>query len=162
MRRVQFALALLLICSSCASRHLSRKIAQREIAYVGTATLDPEAVEIRSITAQGQDRALVETTVALAFQFNRQKATDEWRVDSVRLGASDWVDMTELLTALNGGTPPPQRSPLSAPVVPPQPSDVFHANPTDFAAARQALIEIGLSSQVPDAIEVRRIAAQNE
>jgi hypothetical protein len=162
MRRVQLALALLLICSSCTSRHLSRKIAQREVAHVGTATLDPEAVEIRSITPQGPDRAVVETTVALAFQFNREKPTDEWRVDSVRLGASDWVDMTELLTALNGGTPPPRRPSLPAPVVPPPRSEVFHANPTEFAAARQALIEIGMSSQVPDAIEVRRIASQND
>src|SRR5262245_41395196 len=122
MRRIQLALALLLICSSftslAASRHLSRKIAQREIATVGTATLHPEAVEIRSITPQGTDRAVVESTVSLAFQFDRDKPTDEWRVDAVRLGASDWVDMTELLTALNGGTPPPRRPSLPAPVVP--------------------------------------------
>src|SRR5262245_60566684 len=162
MRRIQLALAVLLICSSCTSRHLSRKIAQREVAQVGTATLDPEAVEIRSITPQGTDRAVVESTVALAFQFDRAKATDEWRVDAVRLGPSDWVDMTELLTALNGGTPPPPRPSRPAPVVPTSPTGVFHANPTDFAEARRALIEIGLSSQVPDAIEVRRIAAQNE
>ena len=162
MRRVQLALALLLICSSCTSRHLSRKIAQREIAHVGTARLDPEAVEIRDITPQGTDRAVVESTVALAFQFNREKATDEWRVNSVRLGASDWVDMAELLTALNGGTPPPRHPSLPAPVVPTPRSEVFHANPTEFAAARQALIQIGMSSQVPAAIEVRRIATQND
>jgi len=162
MRRLQLTLALLLICSSCTSTHLSRKIAQREVAHVGTATLDPEAVEIRSITPQGADRAVVETTVALAFQFERAKPTDEWRVDAVRLGASDWVDMTELLTALNGGTPPPPRPSRPAPVVSTPPTDVFHANPTDFAAARLALIEVGMSSQVPDAIEVRRVAAQSD
>src|SRR5262245_9535523 len=127
MRRVYLALALLLICSSCASRHLSRKIAQREIARVGTAMLDPDAVEILHITPQGTDRAVVESSVVLAFQFERDKPADEWRVDAVRLGASDWVDMTELLTALNGGVPPPRRPPLPAPVVPTPPSEVFHA-----------------------------------
>jgi Bacterial type II secretion system protein G. len=162
MRRLQLALALLLICSSCTSTHLSRKIAQREVAHVGTATLDPEAVEIRSITPQGTDRAVVETTVALAFQLERAKPTDEWRVDAVRLGASDWVDMTELLTALNGGTPPLPPPSRPAPVVSTPPTDVFHANPTDFAAARRALLEVGMSSQVPDAIEVRRIASQSD
>src|SRR5262245_47314574 len=162
MRRIQLALAVLLICSSCTSRHLSRKIAQREVAQVGTATLDPEAVEIRSITPQGADRAVVESTIALAFQFDRAKATDEWRVDAVRLGASAWVDMTELLTALNGGTTPTHRPSRPAPIVPTTPTDIFPANRTDFAADRRSLTGSRLSIQVPYAIEVRRHPAQSD
>src|SRR5262245_21428514 len=150
----------LLFFAGCSSTHLSRSFARREIAHIGPAQLSSSAVEIRSITPQGPDLAIVETTVALAFQFRRDNDTDEWRVDAVRMGSGDWVNMTELLTALNGGTPPPPRPSTPPPTVPR--TDRFHISVTDFDEIRQRLIELGSSSLIPAAIEIRRVISQND
>src|SRR5207302_2023104 len=103
------------------------------------------------------------TTITLAFQF---KKTDsgEWDVDAIRFGDRDWVNMSELLAAINHGRLP------AAPALPPRataarpvPSiEKFHVNTSDFEKERARMIELGASRLVPGAIEIRRVISQSD
>src|SRR5215467_2667326 len=80
-----------LLISSCAGARLSTNEARKQIAELGNSALLPNSVEIRRIVSQTDDQAIAEATVTLAFQFIRDKATNRWRIDSVRLGDRDWI-----------------------------------------------------------------------
>src|SRR6185295_2235921 len=92
-----FFLALSL--AGCSGARLSHEEARRQIAAIGTSALVPGSIQIQRIVSQTDKNAIAETTVALAFEFKRDKPTDAWRVASVRLGDRDWVGVDELLAA---------------------------------------------------------------
>jgi hypothetical protein len=92
-----------LILTACASGRLSHDDARRKIAEIGRSRLVPDAVEIRRIVSQTETQAIAETTVTLAFQFKKDTPNGEWKVESVRLGDQDWIDLNELLAAVNEG-----------------------------------------------------------
>src|SRR5262245_56844826 len=92
-----------LVTLGCSGARLSHDEARKKIAEIGTTSLLPQAVEIRRVVSQSEDQAIAETSVTLAFQFKKDKATNQWRVESVRLGDRDWISLDELLTALNEG-----------------------------------------------------------
>lgn len=68
---------------------------------MGTSSLVPSSVSIRRVVSQNGNRAIAETTVELAFQFERDSEGSPWRIASVRLGDQNWVSVAELITALN-------------------------------------------------------------
>jgi hypothetical protein len=85
----------------CSGARLSHEEARRQIAAIGTSTLVPGSIQIQRIVSQTDKDAIAETTVALAFEFKRDKPSDAWHVAAVRLGDRDWVGLDELVTAVN-------------------------------------------------------------
>jgi hypothetical protein len=51
--------------------------------------------------SQSGNRAIAETSVDLAVQFERDSAVSPWHITSVRLGDQNWISVAELVTALN-------------------------------------------------------------
>jgi hypothetical protein len=96
-------LLLSLTLSACASARLSHDDARQKIAAIGRSSLIPDAIEIRRIVSQSDTQAIAESTVTLAFQFERSNAREEWRVAAVRLGDRDWISLDELLAGINEG-----------------------------------------------------------
>jgi hypothetical protein len=101
------ALTLLVFCavaaSGCAGARLSHDEIRRQIADIGNSTLVPKSVEVRRVVSQSGDRAIAETTVELAFQFQRDTAASPWYISAVRLGDQDWVSLPDLVAAFNEG-----------------------------------------------------------
>ena len=101
------ALPLLLFCtfaaSGCSGARLSHDEIRRQIADIGNSTLVPKSVDVRRVVSQSGNRAIAETTVELAFQFERDTPTSPWFISAVRLGDQDWVSLNELVTAFNEG-----------------------------------------------------------
>jgi hypothetical protein len=96
-------LMLLIVLSGCSGARLSSGEARRKITEIATSGLVPDAVEVRRIVAQNDNQVIAETTVTLAFQFRRDNINSPWRVAAVRLGDRDWIDLNELLAAINEG-----------------------------------------------------------
>src|SRR5438270_11061997 len=105
MRAAHVLLPILLATSGFAASKLGHDVARKRISELGSSTLVLDAVEIRQITQQSADRAIVETTITLAFQFTKSEQ-GAWVVDAIRFGDRDWVNMSELLNAINHGNPP--------------------------------------------------------
>src|SRR5947209_78933 len=82
-----------LVLSACASARLSHDEARKKIAAIGRSSLIPDAIEIRRVISQTDTEAIAEATITLAFQFKRNSANDEWRVEAVRLGDRDWISL---------------------------------------------------------------------
>jgi hypothetical protein len=93
-------LASVLLISACGGARLSHDEIRKQIADIGTSTLVPEAVQVRRVVSQGGNTAIAETTVELAFQFERDFAGSPWHITQVRLGDRNWVSVPELLRAL--------------------------------------------------------------
>jgi hypothetical protein len=94
---------LLIMLSGCTGARLSSDEARRKITEIATSGLVPDAVEVRRIVSQSDTQVIAESTVTLAFEFRRDNAASEWRITSVRLGDRDWVDVNELVAAVNEG-----------------------------------------------------------
>src|SRR5947209_14573453 len=95
-------LGCLLLCT-CTSARLSHDEARKKIAEIGRSNLVPDAIEIRRIVSQSDTQAIAEATITLAFQFKRDNPDAEWRIQAVRLGDRDWIDLDELLAGINEG-----------------------------------------------------------
>lgn len=100
---LNLVLPLFLALSACASARLSHDDARQKIAAISRSSLIPDAIEIRRIVSQTDTLAIAESTVTLAFQFKRNSANEEWKVEAVRLGDRDWISLDELLAAVNEG-----------------------------------------------------------
>ncbi len=100
-RALQLALIAAFLTSGCGGARLSHNEIRKQVAEFGTSTLIPEAVNVRRIVSQSGNRAIAETTVELAFQFERDTATSPWHISAVRLGDQNWVTFSELVGALN-------------------------------------------------------------
>jgi hypothetical protein len=92
-----------LIVSGCGGGRLSHDEIRRQIADIGTSTLVPKSVQVRRVVSQSGNRAIAETTVELAFQFERATEASPWHIAAVRLGDQDWVSLDELINAINEG-----------------------------------------------------------
>src|SRR5438045_1402449 len=98
-RLILFASAVLL--TGCSGARLSHNEARTRIPEIGTSTLVPGSIQIQRIVSQTEKDAIAETTVALAFEFKRDKSSDPWYIASVRLGDRDWVGVDEIVAAVN-------------------------------------------------------------
>jgi type II secretion system (T2SS) protein G len=104
MRGVSYLLLLTgLLAFGCAGGRLSHDEARKRIAEIGTSTAVPGSIEIRRIVSQNDTSAIAETTVTLAFQFKKEKPSNQWRVAAVRLDDRDWISLDELIAAVNDG-----------------------------------------------------------
>ena len=163
MRRLCLLLFILLPTTSIfGATKLNRDTARKLISELGSSTLVPDAVEIREITPMPPDRAVVESTITLAFQFQKTKE-GAWSVNAIRFGDRDWVNMSELLKAIYHGNPP-EDSPLTGapPIKPITPIEDLHVNRNDFEKERDRMVELGASSLIPGAIEIRRVISASE
>lgn len=98
------SLALILglsLLPACTGERLSQQEVRKQISEIGKSNLVPNAIEIRRISLQTNTLAIAETNVQLAFLFKRANPSEQWRVDSVRLGDRDWVSIDQLLVAVN-------------------------------------------------------------
>ncbi len=78
---------------------LSARNARTQIANLGGAELIPSDIAIERVVAGAGDRMIAETSVQMAFQF--EKGPDgQWRIVAARLGDRQWVDVDRLLEAL--------------------------------------------------------------
>jgi hypothetical protein len=87
--------------AGCSGPRLSHDEVRKQIAAIGKSSLLPDSVQIQRIVSQTDNDAIAETTVSLAFEFKRDKTFGPWRIAAVRLGDRDWVDVDELLAAIN-------------------------------------------------------------
>ena len=101
-RTLQGLLATALILYGCAGARLSSEEARQKVAEIGGSEFVPGAVQIRRIVSQSEDEGIAESSVTLAFQFKRD-AEGKWHVEAARLGDRNWVDIAELLAAVNEG-----------------------------------------------------------
>ena len=89
------------VFSGCGGARLSHDVIRRQIADIGTSTLVPNSISVRKVVSQSGNRAIAETSVDLAFQFERDTEASPWHISSVRLGDQNWVSVPELVAALN-------------------------------------------------------------
>lgn len=79
--------------------NLSSRTARQQIAELGDASLVTDDIQIQRIVTELGDRAIAEANVRMAFQFEKGP-DDEWVIVSARLGDRQWVDIEELLGAI--------------------------------------------------------------
>jgi len=100
---VVFIVPVLFTLSACMSARLSQDEARKKISEIARSNLVPDAIEIRRIVSQTDTQAIAESNVTLAFHFKKDKPDTEWKIDAVRLGDRDWINLDELLAAINEG-----------------------------------------------------------
>ena len=91
----------LVVLSGCGGARLTHNEIRRQIADLGTSTLVPSSISVKKVVSQSGNRAIAETSVDLAFQFQRDSETSPWHIASVRLGDQNWVSIPELIEAMN-------------------------------------------------------------
>lgn len=94
------ALVLGLLAGCGASRKLSDDTAKRKILELGLLDLKDKQIQVQRIVQSGEDQAVAEANLQLAFRLSKTKGKD-WQVDAVRLGDRDWIGMQAFLAALN-------------------------------------------------------------
>jgi hypothetical protein len=94
-------LGLSTVFCGCGGARLSHNEIRKQISELGSSTLVPGSVSVRRVVDQSANRAIAETTVDLAVQFERDTAGSPWHIASVRLGDQNWVSVNELVAALN-------------------------------------------------------------
>jgi hypothetical protein len=100
-----FTMVLLLCCvlghSACAvSQQLSRDKARDRIQELGLIQFADKDVQIKEIVQSGDDQAVAEVNLSLAFRLSRAKS-GEWQVNALRLGDRNWLDIKAFISALN-------------------------------------------------------------
>ena len=87
--------------AGCSGVRLSHDEARKQIAEIGNSSLVPDSIHIQRIVSQSDKDAIAETSVALAFEFQRTKSSDPWHIAAVRMGDRDWVGVDEIIAAVN-------------------------------------------------------------
>jgi hypothetical protein len=94
-------LTLFSVFFGCGGARLSHQEIRQQIASLGTSTLVPSSVSVRRVVSQSGNRAIAETSIDLAVQFERDSAVSPWHIASVRLGDQNWISVPELIAAVN-------------------------------------------------------------
>src|SRR5436190_18658556 len=100
-RALQLVLIAAFVASGCGGTRLSHDEIRKQVAGLGTSTLIPQAIEVRRVVSSSNNRLIAETTVELAFQFERDTPGSPWHISSVRLGDQNWLSVSELIDAIN-------------------------------------------------------------
>lgn len=93
------ALVLGLLAGCGASRKLSEDTAKSKILELGLLDLKDKQIQVQRIVQSGEDQAVAEANLQMAFRLARTKGKD-WQVDAVRLGDRDWISAQAFLAAL--------------------------------------------------------------
>jgi Type II secretion system (T2SS), protein G len=93
-------LVLGLLAGCGASRKLSDDTAKSKILELGLLDLKDKQVQVQRIIHSGEDQAVVEASLQMAFRLAKSKGKD-WQVNAVRLGDRDWISAQAFLAALN-------------------------------------------------------------
>src|SRR6476660_1647505 len=71
--------------AGCSGPRLSHEDARKQIAEIGNSSLVPDSIHIQRIVSQTDKEAIAETSVAMAFEFQRAKSSDPWHIAAVRM-----------------------------------------------------------------------------
>ena len=126
-------------CLAACGGPVSSRVVREQIASLGGAGLDTDAVEVRRIIAEAGNRAVAEATVQMAFEFERD-AEGEWRIIAVRLGEEDWVDLATFEAALSAQQVEETRSSLR----------MLADGVAAYARQNGTLPEVSLADPLPD------------
>lgn len=92
------ASAVLAGCSGTVSSGTVRQ----QVAELGGANLDPDDIQVQRIVDQLGGRTVAEANVRLTFQFE-EGPDGQTEIVAVRLGDRNWLDVTDLLAAIEAG-----------------------------------------------------------
>lgn len=95
------AVALTIFFTGC-SGAVSSGTVRRQVAELGGANLNSEDIQVQRIVDQLGGRTVAEANVRLAFQFE-EGPDGEMHIVAVRLGTGQWLDVAELLAAIESG-----------------------------------------------------------
>jgi hypothetical protein len=97
---VIFIIALGLL-TGCASKRLPDEgFVRGQIEKYGLGEIEKGELQIRSISLVQKNQAIVETTLPATLQLSRPKGKS-WQIDAVRLGDRNWIEMNQLLEAVD-------------------------------------------------------------
>jgi type II secretion system (T2SS) protein G len=99
-RWLPITLVLGLLTGCGASRKLSEDTARSKILELGLLELKDKQIQVQRIIHSGEDQAVAEVSLQLAFRLAKTKGKD-WQVNAVRLGDRDWIGAQAFLAALN-------------------------------------------------------------
>ena len=97
---ILLALCIGLLAACGASRRLSQDKAREKIQELGLAEFNDKQIQVEKIVHSGEDQAVVEANITLAFRLSKSKGKD-WQVNAIRLGDRNWMDMKAFQAALN-------------------------------------------------------------
>lgn len=89
-----------LLAGCGASRKLSEGTARDKIVELGLLDLKDKQIQVQRIIHAGEDQAVAEASVQMAFRLTKAKGKD-WQVNAVRLGDRDWISTQAFLDTLN-------------------------------------------------------------
>ncbi len=96
---------LLVLCigplAACgASRRLNQDKAREKIQELGLAEFNDKQIQVEKIVHSGEDQAVAEANITLAFRLSKSKGKD-WKVNAIRLGDRNWMEIKAFQAALN-------------------------------------------------------------
>jgi type II secretion system (T2SS) protein G len=98
--RVLILPVLLLAGCGAASHKLSQNKVKEKIQELGLVELKSEQLKIENISQNSGSQAVAEVNFRLALKLSRAEGKD-WRIDAVRLGDRNWLEVNTFLAALN-------------------------------------------------------------
>ena len=99
-RWLPITLVIGLLAGCGASRKLSEDTAKAKILELGLLDLTDKQVHVQRIIHSGEDQAVAEASLQMAFRLAKSKGKD-WQVNAIRLGDRDWISTQAFLAALN-------------------------------------------------------------
>jgi hypothetical protein len=89
------------LLAGCASRRLpDAGFVRGQIEKYGLGEVEKGELQIRNISLVQKNQAIVETTLPVTLQLSRPKGKS-WQIDAVRLGDRNWIELNQLLAAID-------------------------------------------------------------
>ena len=93
-------LVLGLLAGCVSSRKLREETVKEKIMELGLLDLNDKQIEVQRIIHSGEDQAIAEASLQMAFRLSKAKGKD-WQINAIRLGDRNWIDAQAFLAALN-------------------------------------------------------------
>jgi Type II secretion system (T2SS), protein G len=97
---VLVCLSIVVLQACGASRKLSEDKAKEKISELQLIHFKDKQIQVQRIVHAGEDQAVVEANVPLAFRLSKSEKHD-WEINAIRLGDRDWIESRALLAALS-------------------------------------------------------------
>jgi len=95
-----FLLVVTLNLACSVSQKLSHDKAREKIQEIGLIQLNDKDIQVKEIVQSGDDQAVAEANLNMAFKLSRNKGED-WQVNALRLGDRNWLDIKSFRLALD-------------------------------------------------------------